>query len=205
MFDQICGGSCKCGRQAQSGNHPGIAMLLNGTTCFQRASTLRRGQAKSRKTEGSHSGTDRIDCGFREIVTKDCFDRCDTVAVVDLSRANTMNSIRVIFPYRRSGVWMFDDDAVGLKQEPFVFGIPEMIESVVGGIHQADVGFALYFSDNPFPGFQVKLDWIREEYDGNWYRLCGTGKEGWLCPALLKYFDRAPATIYARAEGATRR
>jgi hypothetical protein len=29
-----------------------------------------------------------------------------------------MNALRVIFPYLKNGVWMFDDDAVGLKQEP---------------------------------------------------------------------------------------
>ena len=68
----------------------------------------------------------------------------------------------------------------------------------------ADDGFALYFSENPFPGFQVKLDWIREEYEGNWYHLDGTDKEGWLCPALFKYFDRAPENIYAKAEPSVR-
>ena len=36
------------------------------------------------------------------------------------------NSIHVIFPYRKNGVWMFDDEAVGLKQEPFVSGAPEI-------------------------------------------------------------------------------
>jgi hypothetical protein len=31
---------------------------------------------------------------------------------------------------------------------------------------------------------------------GNWYHI--NGKEGWLCPALLKYFDTAPREIYAQ-------
>jgi hypothetical protein len=70
-----------------------------------------------------------------------------------------MKSIRVIFPYRKNGAWMFDGDAVGLKQEPFVMGIPEMIESVIAQIKGTDEGSALYFSENPFPSFQVKLDW----------------------------------------------
>jgi hypothetical protein len=111
-----------------------------------------------------------------------------------------MNALRVIFPYLKNGVWMFDDDAVGLKQEPFVMGIPEMINSLVAEIPGADDGFALYFSESPFPGFQVKLDWIKEEYEGNWYLLDGTDQEGWLCPALFNYFDRAPSKIYAKAE-----
>ena len=31
-----------------------------------------------------------------------------------------MSSIGVIFPYKRNGVWAFDDRSVGLVQEPFV-------------------------------------------------------------------------------------
>lgn len=27
-----------------------------------------------------------------------------------------------IFPYRHDGLWVFDDDSVGLRQEPFVSG-----------------------------------------------------------------------------------
>lgn len=95
---------------------------------------------------------------------------------------------------------MFDDDAVGLKEEPFVSGAPEVIDMLVADMPGADAGFALYFSDRPFPQYQVKLDWLKEEYGGNWYRTTETGMEGWLCPAMLKYFDQAPVNIYARAE-----
>ena len=33
-----------------------------------------------------------------------------------------MNAIRAIHPYRHEGLWVFDDEAVGLRQEPFVSG-----------------------------------------------------------------------------------
>lgn len=115
------------------------------------------------------------------------------------------NSIRVIFPYRDHGVWMFDDVAVGLLQEPFVCGVPEMIETLVAGIEGAEKGFALYFSDQPFPGARLRVDLVRPESGGNWYRLTfgKTELEGWLCPALFRYFTEAPATIYAKAEAST--
>ncbi len=32
----------------------------------------------------------------------------------------------VIFPYGHQGTWMFDDERVGLVQEPFVEGMPEI-------------------------------------------------------------------------------
>ena len=35
---------------------------------------------------------------------------------------------------------------------------------------------------------------------GNWYYSPDLEKEGWLCPALFKYFDEAPEKIYARFE-----
>jgi hypothetical protein len=83
-------------------------------------------------------------------------------------------------------------------------GIPEMIDSVVAEIGTPQDGFALYFSEVPFPGIQVTLDWVREDCGGNWYRRDGTDQEGWLCPALFKYFDRAPSHLYARAEAVRR-
>ena len=39
------------------------------------------------------------------------------------------NAMLVIFPYRYEGTWVFDDERVGLEREPFVSGIPEMIDA----------------------------------------------------------------------------
>ena len=40
------------------------------------------------------------------------------------------NQIMVIAPYwvEEFGSWVFDDPAAGLQQEPFVGGVPEMID-----------------------------------------------------------------------------
>src|SRR3712207_8154527 len=40
----------------------------------------------------------------------------------------------------------------------------------------------------------------RTESGGTWYRDEATKAEGWLCPALFKYFETAPEKIYAKAE-----
>jgi hypothetical protein len=110
------------------------------------------------------------------------------------------NSLLVIQPYKWNGLWVFDDPRVGLDKEPFVSGIPEIIEAVVKDVPNAEAGFMLLFSANPFPGAAVELEWVREESGGNWYRWTATGQEGWLCPALFKYFDEAPARLYAQAK-----
>lgn len=112
------------------------------------------------------------------------------------------NQIMAIHPYwlETVGTWVFDDAAVGLHQEPFVAGIPEMIDELVTGIPNARRGFRLLFSAAPFPGWQRKLLRVREEYGGWWYALESRGAEGWLCPALFRYFQDAPAELYVKAE-----
>ena len=111
-----------------------------------------------------------------------------------------MNVISVLFPYKHEGMWVFDDPEVGLRREPFVFGIDDMISRLVNSIPEAENGFRLLFSPMPFPGYAAKLEWRREEYGGNWYFCSQFGIEGWLCPALFKYFDKAPPELYAKAE-----
>lgn len=110
------------------------------------------------------------------------------------------NAIQIIAPYRYNGTWVFDDPAVELVREPFVAGIPEMIDTLVGGAIGECNRFRLLFADRPFPGSQIELVRQHEEIEGYWYRLAGTENDGWLCPALFKYFDEAPERIYAKVE-----
>jgi hypothetical protein len=113
-----------------------------------------------------------------------------------------MNSILVIKPYWFEGTWVFDDDSVGLIREPFVAGVPEMIDLLVSEIPNARDGFRLLFSANAFPGYQAKFQRDRGEVNGTWYRTTPPfpPMEGWLCPALFKYFDEAPQALFVKAE-----
>ena len=110
------------------------------------------------------------------------------------------NALFVISPYWHHGTWVFDDPARDLRQEPFVAGVPAMIDQLVAGLPNARKGFRLIFSDQPFPGYQRAFTLTRGEYSGSWYRCDDPPMEGWLCPALFKYFDEAPKTLYAKAE-----
>lgn len=114
-----------------------------------------------------------------------------------------MNAICCIVPYRYEGMWVFDDPKAGLDREPFVFGADRMIDVLVAKIPDAAGGFRMLFSATPFPGYAVKLDWRREEYGGNWYHCAAYDIEGWLCPAMFKYFEKAPAEIYVKADPRT--
>lgn len=111
-----------------------------------------------------------------------------------------MNSILVIHPYKCQGVWVFDDPRVGLVQEPFVAGADSVLDRMVAGIPGAEAGVTVFFSATPFPGSQHEFVWQREESGGNWYHSHQYDMEGWLCPALFKYFDQAPERIYAQVK-----
>ena len=110
------------------------------------------------------------------------------------------NSIMVLMPYRYGGTWVFDDPAVGLRKEPFIAGIPEIIDEMVKDIPDAEQGFRLLFSRQPFPGYTLKLTWRRGGKTGNWYYCEQYDKEGWLCSALFKYYREAPKEIFVKAE-----
>lgn len=90
------------------------------------------------------------------------------------------NSIMVIQPYWYAGTWVFDDEATGLDKEPFVAGVPDMIDRMVEDIPNARDGFRLTFSQHAFPGAQTQLKWAREDGSGNWYSSDLTQTEGWL-------------------------
>ncbi len=110
------------------------------------------------------------------------------------------NSIMVIQPYRYGDTWVFDDESVGLKREPFVAGVPEMIDELVADVPRADDGFRLTFSAQKFPNYQKKLTWTRSDGTGNYYRLDDPPLEGWICPALFQYYSEAPRELYVRAD-----
>jgi hypothetical protein len=110
------------------------------------------------------------------------------------------NAIMVIAPYRYNGTWVFDDSQLGLVREPFVAGVPAMIDWLVADIPDADQGFRLTFSSRSFPGFQKKLTWVRGDMDGNYYKTDDPSMEGWICPAMFRYYEQAPPELYVQAE-----
>ena len=121
--------------------------------------------------------------------------------VVPLRRLKPpQNAIMVIAPYRYQGTWVFDNVQAGLVREPFVAGVPEMIDALVADIPDADKGFRLTFSAKPFPAFGKKLTWLRGDMTGNYYKTDDPPMEGWICPAMFRYYEQAPPELYVKAE-----
>jgi len=109
-----------------------------------------------------------------------------------------MNCLFAIAPYKFEDMWVFDDPMVGLRQEPFVSGADTVIDILTKDIPNAVNGFKLVFSAEPFPGYSARFIWSRPELGGNWYSWPERGVDGWLCPALFKYFEAAPKELYVK-------
>lgn len=111
-------------------------------------------------------------------------------------RVQTANSMFVIRPYRYQGCWVFDDEAMNLRHEPFVDPTSEILTQLTADLPGAENGFTLQFSSRPFPGHELVLTLQREEYGGWWYEL--EGAECWLGEPIEVYFQKAPQRIYAQ-------
>ena len=113
------------------------------------------------------------------------------------------NAIQAIMPYQWAGTWVFDDPHVGLVKEPFVLGIPEMIDVMVADIPNAEDGFRLNFSVTRPPTLEDThhLKLMAQEGGGGWYRDVETRMCGWLCPAMLHYFPFFVAELFIWADG----
>jgi hypothetical protein len=112
-----------------------------------------------------------------------------------------MNEINVIAPYKfLDTIWVFDDPNKGLVQEAFVGGADTIIDLLTCHIPDAATGFVLVFSAASFPGFQHRVEWRREQGTGNIYYSPDLNVEGWLCPALLRYFDEPPAELFLQVK-----
>ena len=111
-----------------------------------------------------------------------------------------MNSIFTIHPYHDGGALVFDDPAAGLVKEALVGGTDLLLEIAARAADADPARFTLLFSDAPFPGAHAAI-WLEkgELGYGDWYHVHipeVVQGDGWLCPALLKYFPSAPAKIH---------
>jgi hypothetical protein len=116
------------------------------------------------------------------------------------------NSLFVIKPFKWNGMWVFDDDRVGLEKEPFVAGADTMIDTAVQwkGIQNAEDGFLWCFPQarSPTP-ISTSTGWGRTAA-----AMCTRADsrsitevqemEGWLCPALNLYYPEAPKKLYVQ-------
>lgn len=121
------------------------------------------------------------------------------------------NALFTIEIYRHAGTWCFSDEQRELLHEPFVLGIPEIINKVIKDKYDCvkNISYRVTFSSNPFPSCVFYLLQHEPECNGYWYSLQKANdlvkhKDktlcGWLCPATLKFFPFFPPEIFIGIE-----
>lgn len=105
----------------------------------------------------------------------------------------------VIKPYWNEGTWVFDDPSHGLDHQPIFKGAPDLLNGLVKNIPNAQNGFRLLCSTKPIKDFQKKLVWVKAEGGGNYYRFGDKTHQGWLYPAIYRYFPETPKVLYLKA------
>ncbi len=119
------------------------------------------------------------------------------------------NALLVIHPYYYKESWVFDDEEKGLVKEPFVAGADDFIEYILSKMGKLTVGkkgFTLLFSQMPFMGQQHVLSYQKKAFGGSLYTVISDPEfrnhedvnQMWLCPALFKYFRKAPKRLYVQ-------
>lgn len=119
------------------------------------------------------------------------------------------NALLIIHPYYDKEAWVFDDEEKGLLKEPFVAGADDFIDYILGKMGMlaaGQKGFSLVFSANPFMGQQHVLFYQKKAFGGSLYTVASDPEfrnhedvnQMWLCPALFKYFLRAPKKLYVQ-------
>ena len=93
-----------------------------------------------------------------------------------------------------NGMWAFTDTSRGLVNELLVDGIDTMLDVLSASYGN---GFNVFFSDKPFDGHEHVLSLVHDNCEvGRHYRWSYDNSVGWLCPALFKYFESPPESIY---------
>lgn len=121
------------------------------------------------------------------------------------------NSLFTLEIYRHAGTWCFTDPERDLLHEPFVLGIPDMINTIIKDKYHTleNTKYRVTFAATAFPKTKFYLLQHSDEAQGYWYSLQKVGElvessdkaeKGWLCPATLKFFSAFPSEIYVDIE-----
>lgn len=127
--------------------------------------------------------------------------------------------VHTIRPFKKDGRWVFRKDGrvwdmapaqlTDVALSPVVIGADRMILAGCGlkNIPNPENGFLVLFSEQWFPGCDVKLTFKENKYDGWLYDVTSENLQGlmpgqgaWLCPYMTMYYKEPPQTIFLKME-----
>jgi hypothetical protein len=142
---------------------------------------------------------------FQNLISKNLVETIKALVAANLGKKDWTHIIFLRWQEKQDA-WCFDIPIVGIEDEPFVSGMPEIIEHHLIRAEKLDVarthGVSVLFSgaaSKPAAfelGNYFHLVKVKEENNGCWYRDPSTGFEGWLCPNLYQFFAAPPNTLH---------
>lgn len=108
--------------------------------------------------------------------------------------------IWTIFVRNKDGDWVFDYPSLGIIDEPFVEGIPQIIEHHLKKMNllatARQEGFVVQFTvDGKLSHTDLKLELEEEDAEGGHFIDNSSGLRGWLCPDLRTFLGRVPEKL----------
>lgn len=97
-------------------------------------------------------------------------------------------------------LWTFNDHAKGISQEPFLAAATCVITRWAKALGLEGDQLRLTFSRTPFDTATETFWWRQNRSKGADYYSPTQGRQFWLCPVLLAYFDSPPPTLWARLD-----
>jgi len=106
--------------------------------------------------------------------------------------------------YAKHGMWVFDEEQLGLKAEAFVRGCSEILTHAIKQAspstkHITRKKWKVSFGSEPETKEGEKtfsVRWMMQEGEGNWYYCPELDRIGWLCGRLYNFFHKAPRKMY---------
>ena len=127
--------------------------------------------------------------------------------------------VHTIRPFKKDGRWVFQKDGKTWEMapgqltdatlSPIIVGADRMILNgcALKNIPNPENGFLVLFSEQWFPGCDVKLAFKENKFDGWLYdvesqSLNGVmpGQGAWICPYMKMYYKEPPKTLYLKME-----
>jgi len=127
--------------------------------------------------------------------------------------------VNTIRPFKKDGRWVFRKDTkiwdmapsqiTDVSLSPIVIGADRMILAgcALKKIQNPENGFLILFSEQWFPGCDVKLALKENKYDGWLYDVESENLQGlmpgqgaWICPYMNMYYENPPKNLYIKIE-----
>lgn len=98
--------------------------------------------------------------------------------------------------YKLGGLWVFNNDFLGLKAEPFVYSATKVLDDILSKTNLKNKKNPSIIFGEELPEWDAEF--IQVEDLGGAYTFSFNGKIFWLCPVIKMFFNPVPQKFYIK-------